>query len=366
MSSKKDNYNSKDKFYMSLALNLARQMIGLTGSNPPVGCVITKNKKIISFGQTGYNGRPHAEYNAIKNASCNLKNATMYVTLEPCSHFGKTPPCTNKIIKSKIKKVYFAINDVDSRSFNKAKKILNAKKIIVKKYLLKNNAKKIYKKYFYSKKKCLPYVQGKIACSKDNFITSKKKIITNNFSKQVSHLLRRYNQGILISSKTLNSDNSKLTCRLNGLEKYSPSRFIIDKNLSTKKKSFIICSAKKHKTYIFYNNDYNNKINYFRKKGVRLFRLKLNNEKQFDLKFVLTKVHELGINNLLVEGGKKLTYNFLKNNLFNEFYLFRSNLKLSHKGQNNISGLISNLSLKFKSKKKIDSYLDKDKLINYY
>ena len=88
MSSKKDKYNSKDTFYMSLALNLARQRLGFTGTNPPVGCVIVKKDKIISFGQTGTKGRPHAEYNAIKNCTENLKNSTMYVSLEPCSHYG--------------------------------------------------------------------------------------------------------------------------------------------------------------------------------------------------------------------------------------------------------------------------------------
>ena len=107
MSSRKDRFNQKDNFYMSLALNLARQRKGLTGSNPSVGCIIVKNDKIISYGQTGISGYPHAEYNAINNCKHNLKNSSLYVTLEPCSHYGKTPPCTNQIIKSKIKKVYF-------------------------------------------------------------------------------------------------------------------------------------------------------------------------------------------------------------------------------------------------------------------
>ena len=87
---------------MNIAINLAKDRIGLTGANPSVGCVIVKNDKIISLGQTSFNGRPHAEFNAIKNSTSNLKNSTIYVSLEPCSHYGKTPPCTNEIIKSKI------------------------------------------------------------------------------------------------------------------------------------------------------------------------------------------------------------------------------------------------------------------------
>ncbi|MDC0653667.1 hypothetical protein OAP34_00635 [Candidatus Pelagibacter sp.] len=92
MSTKRDKFTKKDTKYMSLALNLARARHGLTGPNPSVGCVIVKNDVIISIGQTGYSGRPHAEYNAIKNSIDNLDGSKMYVSLEPCSHYGKTPP----------------------------------------------------------------------------------------------------------------------------------------------------------------------------------------------------------------------------------------------------------------------------------
>ena len=92
MSTKKDKFTQKDNFYMNLALNLARERVGLTAENPPVGCVIVKNNELISLGQTGINGRPHAEYNAIKFSKKNLNGSTLYVSLEPCTHYGKTPP----------------------------------------------------------------------------------------------------------------------------------------------------------------------------------------------------------------------------------------------------------------------------------
>ena len=98
MSTKKDKFSSKDKFYMELALDLAKSRHGQTGSNPSVGCVIVKNDKIISIGQTSFNGRPHAEFNAIKNSFEELDGSKMYVTLEPCCHHGLTPPCTDAII----------------------------------------------------------------------------------------------------------------------------------------------------------------------------------------------------------------------------------------------------------------------------
>ena len=105
---------------MRLALKQAEILLGNTKQNPTVGCVIVKNNNIIGAGATSFNGRPHAEKNAISSSKSNLRNSYLYTTLEPCSHFGKTPPCTKLIIKKKIKKVYFSIKDNDYRSFNKA------------------------------------------------------------------------------------------------------------------------------------------------------------------------------------------------------------------------------------------------------
>ena len=351
---------------MRLALNLASQRIGLTGTNPSVGCVIVKNDEIISIGQTSENGRPHAEINAIKSARKSLKNSSIYISLEPCSHYGKTPPCTKAIIKSKIKKVFYAIDDVDHRSSKKAYFLLKQKKITVKKNLLQNEANQIYKSYFFNKKKKYPYVTGKIACSKDYQTSSKDNIITNNHSRKLSHLLRYKNNGILISSKTLNLDNSKLTCRLSGLEKYSPIRFILDKNLVIKKNRFLIKSSKNIKTHIFFNSTKPRKIKFLKKHSIKVHKSKLNDDYQLDLKSILKKIKKLGVNHLLVEGGKILTSTFIKENLFNEFYLFKSNIKLANKGKNNISRILSKLNQKFNNKKKINTYLDKDVVINYY
>ena len=137
MSTKKDKFSNKDKIFMELALNLAKARHGLTGINPSVGCVIVKNNEILSIGQTGFKGTPHAEFNAIKNSNENLEGSKMYVTLEPCSHYGKTPPCTNIIIKNKIKEVVYAVEDIDKKVKGKTLKILQSKDILVKKIYLK-------------------------------------------------------------------------------------------------------------------------------------------------------------------------------------------------------------------------------------
>ena len=255
MSTKKDKFSLKDKNYMKLAINLAKARKGLTGENPSVGCVIVKGDRIISIGQTGFNGRPHAETNAINNSFENLSGSKMYVTLEPCNHYGKTPPCTKSIIKSGIKEVFYSINDIDKKVKGKSFKILNKKNIKVSKGLLKNEAIDLYESYIINRKYKLPFVTAKIAISKNKLIYSEGvKRITNQTSDKLSHYLRFKNDAIMISSKTLNIDNPKLNCRLKGYENFSPKRIILDKNLDIGLNTYIFKSAKKNNTIIFHNS----------------------------------------------------------------------------------------------------------------
>ncbi len=346
---------------MDLALNLARERVGLTGDNPSVGCVIVKNDIIIAIGQTGIGGRPHAEYNAIKSYNKNFKGSKMYVTLEPCAHYGKTPPCSNIIINSKIKEVIFPLEDIDKRTSGKSKQTFVSKKIKVRIGLLKKKAKDIYKPYFYNRKKKLPFVTGKLAVSKDKFISSINKIrITNSDSDNFSQLLRYKNDAILISSKTLNKDNPKLNCRLHGLENFSPKRVIIDRNLLIKKKLYLLKNIKSNNTIIFHKKINKNKINQLKKKGVKLIRINSSKKDFFDLKFILKKLYFLGCRSLLIEGGKLLTRNFVKEKFFNQFYLFQGSKKLNKKGKLNVSSELHLLSFKYKNKSKINSYTGDD------
>jgi len=367
MSSKKNNLNLKDNQYMGYALRLAELHKGLTAENPSVGCIIVKNDCVISVGKTGINGRPHAEFNAIKKTKKNLNGSTMYVTMEPCNHYGKTPPCTKIISESKIKKVVYSINDIDIRSRNKAIKFLKSKKINVKKGVLDKEVFNFYKSYFFIKKYKIPYVIGKIACSKDNLINSKyNKYITNDHLLKISHLLRYRNQGILVSYRTINSDNPMLNCRLNGLDKFSPKRFILDKNLKIKKKSKLVNSAKKIPTYIFYNCNNNRKINYLKKNKLKLIKIDLDNNNYLDFQKILKCIYKLKIYTLLIEGGYKLTNYLLKKKFFNEFYLFKSNKKLGKKGYNNISNAINKLIKLYNKNEILDTFTNEDKIIRYF
>ena len=152
MSTKKDKFNKKDHYFMRLAINLAKNKKNLTGTNPSVGCVIVKNNRVVTFGSTNINGRPHAETIALNRNKNNNNGSTLYVSLEPCSHYGKTPPCTKAIVKSKVKKVIYSIEDNDFRTHKKSKKILKSKKISVQSGILSKETRKFYKIYNYVKK----------------------------------------------------------------------------------------------------------------------------------------------------------------------------------------------------------------------
>ena len=366
MSSKKDKFSSKDKNYMKLALNLASARKGLTGDNPSVGCLIVKEDKIISIGQTGYNGRPHAEHNAIKNSFERLNGSKMYVTLEPCNHYGKTPPCTKSIIKSGITELIYSIEDIDKRVKGRSFKILSSKKIKVRRGLLKEDAKKIYESYIKNRTKKLPFVTAKIAVSKNRLIYSKgSERITDKNSDKITHYLRYKNDSIMISSKTLNTDNPKLNCRLKGYEKFSPKRIILDKDLKIKIKSYILNSVKKNNTIIFYNTPNIKKIKFLRKKGVTLIKTKLDYEQLLDLKIILKKLFVLGVRNLLVEGGDKITKNFLKKKLVDTFYLFQSPKILRKDKKNQGFTSFKILDNEYIKASKITSKLAKDNITIY-
>ena len=189
--------------------------------------------------------------------------------------------------------------------------------------------------------------------------------ITNKSSDKLTHFLRYKNDSILISSKTLNIDNPKLNCRLKGYEKFSPKRIILDKNLEIKLNSFVLKTVKKNNTIIFYNTFNNQKIKLLKKKGVFLIKSKLNNNGLFNFKEILKRLFALGVRNLLIEGGDKITNNLIKNRLIDVFYLFQSPKVLSKNRVNQIFTSFKILNKNYKKKYRISSKLAKDKITIY-
>ena len=333
MSTNQNNL-SKHNFFMGLALKQAQNYVGNTGVNPSVGCVITKNNFIISASSTSISGRPHAEQNAIGLSKYPLFNSEIYLTLEPCSHIKNNSSCTKLIIKKKIKKVYFSINDPDVRSFNKCSYQFTKNKILVSKGLSHTLAKTFYKDYFKNKIHDFPHVSAKIAVSKDLYTKNiKKKWITNIYSRQRVHLIRSKFDCILTSHKTVGDDNPYLTCRIQGLENRSPCRVILDKNLKVPIDSNILKISKNHKTIIFFNKFSKKKIKLLKKLKVKLIQFPIAKNGDFDLYQVLYKIKLLGYSRILLESGMRLTSNFVSKNLVDDFMLFVSNKKLGINGR---------------------------------
>jgi len=319
--------------YLNLAFQLAEKNLGQTGLNPSVGALVVKNNTVISSAVTAISGRPHAEFNALKKIK-NAVGATLYTSLEPCAHKGKTPPCTNIIIKKKIKNVYYAFEDPDLRTHKKAKKILKKKGVRVK--LIKTKKyKNFYRSYFINKKLNTLFISAKIAFSNDYFTINKNdQWITNNFSRNITHLIRSHHDGILSTSKSINCDNSLLNCRIDGLDNYKPDLFIIDLNLKLKKNLLLNKILKKRKTYLITYKANIKKTQLYKKKGFKIILVNsLKNKDDFILLY--KKLFKMGYSRVLTETGLTFLNTLIKYRLINDLYVFKSNNKLKKKGKNN-------------------------------
>jgi len=347
MATLKNNRNLKN-IYIKLAFQQAKINLGSTGTNPSVGCIVEKNGSVISTGHTSIGGRPHAEFNAL-NKNLNFQGSSIYSTLEPCSHFGKTAPCINKIIEKKCKKVFFSLIDPDKRSRNQAKKKLKEKKIIATSGYLKSYAIDFYKSYFLNKIDKKNYIDAKIAISKDYYTKDKKnKYITNYLSRRRVHFLRSMYDCIISTSKSINDDNSILDCRIEGLEHKSPDLIIIDRKLKLKKNLKLFNKKIKRKIYLVTTSDKKEKLLFFRKKGLKIIKLKsLNNYK--DYLFFFTYLNKLGFSRIFIETGLSFLNFLINNKLINNMYIFQSNDKIKRFGINyNSIYLIKKMKLKNK------------------
>ncbi|BET36679.1 bifunctional diaminohydroxyphosphoribosylaminopyrimidine deaminase/5-amino-6-(5-phosphoribosylamino)uracil reductase RibD [Wolbachia pipientis] len=252
-----------DDYFMSIALKLAEKSLGSVAPNPAVGCIIVKDGMIIGEGYTGIGGRPHAEVIALQNAKDLTHGATMYVTLEPCCHFGVTEPCTAEIIRSGIKMVVIATIDPDSRVSGRGIKALADAGIEVKQGIMQKEAEKLNVGFFTTKKLHRPFIACKIATTLDGKIatfTGDSKWITSEDTRNWVHELRAKYDAIMIGSSTLINDDPLLTCRLPGLEERSPIRLIIDSQEKLQEEHNIAKTADKITTWVITNREIEKKI----------------------------------------------------------------------------------------------------------
>ncbi len=322
----KQNY---DKKFISYALNLTKKNLGKTAPNPVVGCVIVKNGEIISTGVTAENGRPHAEKIAIEKVADKkiFDGATLYVTLEPCSHFGQTPPCVDEIIKNKFEKVVIATQDPDERVNGEGIKKLRQAGIDVVCGVFEKEAQEINRGFFKAKKTGLPFVTLKLATSLDGKIATKNfdsKWITSEKARQFSHHLRAINDAILVGANTIRKDDPTLDCRIAGLESFSPKRVILSSNLDFDSGLRIFQTADRIPTIILTPVGTNQCVG---PKPTNIKILPFTN-----LKSALQKLCASGINSLLIEGGQKTATGFLQENLVDELVWIRNKKIIGNDG----------------------------------
>ncbi len=317
-----------NKKFISYALRLARKNLGITSPNPVVGCVIVKDNKIISSGVTAKNGRPHAEKIAIEKISDKkiLQGAEIYVTLEPCSHFGQTAPCVDEIIKYKFKKVVIATQDPDQRVNGAAIQKLRQASIEVVYGVLEKDALEINRGFFKARQIGLPFVTLKLATSLDGKIATKNfasKWISSKEARLFSHNLRAVNDAILVGANTIKKDDPTLDCRILGLENYSPKRVIISNNLDFNLSAKVFSNIQEIPTIILTADSTTLAAKKLKNLNAELIFCSQENGK-INLQDALKKLCLSGVNSLLVEGGRNIATQFLQENLVDELVWIRS------------------------------------------
>ncbi len=311
------------EFYMRKALELAKQGMGYTSPNPMVGCVIVKNGKIVAQGYHEKCGEYHAERNALLKCKEDVTGAEAYVTLEPCCHHGKTPPCTDIIIERGIKKVYVGSMDSNPLVGGKGVKLLEEAGIEVECGVLKEECDKLNEVFFHYIEKKTPFVIMKYAMTLDGKIaasTGDSKWVTGETARKHVQFLRKKYSGILVGIGTVLEDNPMLNCRIE--EGVDPVRIICDSKLSIAEhmECNILKTAKKIKTIVAYAQAEEAKKKMLEDAGVVL--LQAGNKDKIDLKRLLKKLGEMEIDSILVEGGGKIHGSFLEEGLVNKVYAY--------------------------------------------
>jgi len=303
-----------DQFFLLRALELAKINKGFCSPNPSVGCIIlNEEKQIIAEGYHRGAGSPHAEIEALKNIQ-NSKPHTMYVSLEPCCHHGKTPPCTDSIIKNNIKRVVYGFKDPNSKVNGRGDEILKEHKITCD-YLPLDEIKTFYKSYTHWQKTKMPFVTAKIAMSlngKISKITGEPIQITGEVLNQKTHYHRKISDAILTTSETILHDDPQLNARLEN-QTFAKSIYILDSQLRISPKAKIFQTAKS--VTIFYDRKMTPIPN------IRCIPVDTN-EDGLNLHQIITTIGQDGIHDLWVEAGGKCFAALHKNKLIQKAYIY--------------------------------------------
>ena len=311
-----------DEFYMQRAIELAKRGEGFVSPNPLVGAVIVKDGKIISEGWHERCGELHAERNALKNCKEPTQGSTIYVTLEPCCHYGRTPPCTKAIIEAKISRVVIGSRDPNPLVSGKGAEILRKAGIEVIEDFMRDECDKLNPIFFRYITTKLPYVSLKYAMTADGKIATysgKSKWITNEFSRNDVHRLRKKHRAIMVGIGTVLADNPMLNCRIeNGR---NPIRIVCDSKLRIPLDCNICRTATEISTLVVSAIENPEKQTELEKMGVKTLILPDKNGK-VDLKKLMQYLGEKSIDSVLIEGGGTLAYSALQSKIVSHIYSY--------------------------------------------
>ncbi|WP_456278458.1 bifunctional diaminohydroxyphosphoribosylaminopyrimidine deaminase/5-amino-6-(5-phosphoribosylamino)uracil reductase RibD [Bacillus sp. AK128] len=306
-----------DQDYMRLALTLAQSVKGQTSPNPPVGSVIVNNGRIVGMGAHLKAGEGHAEVQAIKMAGDLAEGSTAYVTLEPCSHFGKTPPCADLLITHKVKRVIIATKDPNPLVGGKGIERLRKAGLDVEVGILQEEANEIYDMFFHYISTKTPYVTLKTAVTLDGktaTTTGSSKWITGPEAREDVHRYRHLHDAILVGVNTVIKDDPSLTTRLTGGGVH-PIRIVLDHQLKTPLTSKILNDGLAETWIITTSFVTEKQKDPFLSKGIKLIQLQ---EERISIRSVLSTLGEHSITSLFVEGGSEVNGSFMIEQAYNQ------------------------------------------------
>lgn len=323
MNRKNGDFLSYDEKYMRLAMQLAGNAIGRTSPNPLVGAVIVKDNRVVGCGWHRKAGTPHAEVHALNQAGELAQGADVYVTLEPCAHYGKTPPCAKALVEAKVKNVYGGLLDVNPKVAGKGFKILEDAGIHVEYGFLQDELRKqneVFFKWIEHKK---PFVVLKAAMTLDGKIataTGQSKWITNETSRAYGYKLRDIYDGIMVGINTVIEDNPMLTSRVDGGK--NPIRIVVDSSLKIDINANVV-QDKSAKTIIATTDKANkDKILKLQAQDVDVIVVDKDENDKVDIEKLLDILGQQNICSILVEGGATLSGSFVAKKLVDKVYFF--------------------------------------------
>lgn len=310
---------------MKMALDLAIKGEGFTSPNPMVGAVVVKDGRVVGSGYHQMVGGPHAEVNAIDDAGQLADGATLYVTLEPCNHTGRTPPCTRKIIEAGIQRVVVAMIDPNKDVAGGGADYLEQQGIRVTIGVCREQARKLNEGFVKFVRTRRPFVIAKCAATLDGRIATRSgdsKWITGEKSRQFVHRLRHAVDGILVGINTVRADDPSLTARLPDGRGKDPLRIILDTHLSISPKAGLLRQSSVAGTIVVVGPDVTrDKQRSIENDGVRVIRSKLNNDR-IDMDALMDRLGELGVASLLIEGGSRVLASAFSAGIVDKIFFF--------------------------------------------